>query len=142
MIASHSCIALLNLTEQAFFGCQQCAFTIRIDRAAFEHDSEFAEHGAKFLRSGCFRHEAANLFIIFIIGILRPSVEAPRDRCESFDVGAGVTARATSSSWAGGGTRPYVVNADYKHASRIARPNTICPPAMDSNVKIHTVSCR
>src|SRR5437899_11932057 len=122
MIASHSCIALLNLTEQAFFGCQQCAFTIRIDRTAFEHDSEFAEHGAKFLRSGCFRHEAANLFIIFIIGILRPSVEAPRDRCESFDVGAGVPARLAPSSWPGGGTRPSLVNPDDRAGSNTALP--------------------
>src|SRR5712691_10778251 len=69
-----------------------------------------------------------------MIAILRPCVEAPGDRCESFDVGAGVPARAASSCWAGGGTRPYVVNADHKAASRIARPNAICWPAMKSNV--------
>src|SRR5205085_7506690 len=99
-----------------------------------------SEHWAKFLLACYFRYKAANFSIIFIIGIFRPCVEVPGDRCESFDVGAGVPARAAPSSWAGGGTRPYVVNTDYKAASRIARPNTICQPAMESNVVIERVS--
>jgi len=71
----HVGIALLLFAKQAFFGGEDCAFTIDVDRAAFQHDALAQRLRADFLCMGDFAHEAANLFIEPPVGVFGPSVK-------------------------------------------------------------------
>ena len=79
ILAGHGGIALLRLAEQAFFGGEQGAVSVDIDGAAFEDDAGFAVDAANFRDAGCFGHAAADFFIVLIVRIFCPGVEAPFD---------------------------------------------------------------
>src|SRR5208337_2796353 len=76
VLARHAGIALLHFAEQAFFGGEERAAAVDVDRAAFEHHASVAVKWTDFLDCGSVRHEAADFFVVPPVGIFRPGVKA------------------------------------------------------------------
>ena len=80
----HSRIALLSLAQEAFFGGQQSALAVDVDGTTFEHDGIFPEDGLDCTGIRGLGHEAANFFVVTIVGVFGPGIEAPGDGNEIF----------------------------------------------------------
>ena len=77
MNARHVGIAFLDFAEETLFGGKDCAGSVDIDRAAFEHDARRASaNRSNLLGVGGFRHQGADFFVMPPVGIFRPGVEA------------------------------------------------------------------
>ena len=116
-------IALLHLAEQAFFGGEQGALAVDVDGAAFEDDAGLPCIGANLLAPAASAIRRADFFVVLLVGIFCPGVEAP------FDGGA-VEANARSLDFARDDER----RVGYERAAGVAGPDAICRPAVEAHV--------
>src|SRR5208283_484588 len=128
IFAGHSRVALLHLAKQAFFGGEQSAASIHVNRAAFEDDAAPAMQRPDLLRPNRASHKAANFFVMPPVGIFSPSIEAEFDR-EGFMWGQ---PPKPALSGAEGAVQPGKARLCrcHKNASRIPHPHAVCWPAM------------
>src|ERR1039458_4640374 len=74
--AGHAWIALLDFAEQAFFGGEERAVAVDVDGSAFEDDAGVAVLWADFTSAGGVGHLGADLFVVAVVGVFGPGVEA------------------------------------------------------------------
>ena len=138
--ARHVRIALLHLAEQAFFGGEDGARAVDVDRSAFEDDAVSSESGriSRRMRGPFsrvlgarvgfwrFRHQAADFLVVPPVGIFCPGVEAKLE---------GERSRALLGL-SGSETRTHMVllATRQEDAAGVAQPDAVGGPAMEADV--------
>jgi hypothetical protein len=79
----HVRIAFLDFAEQAFFCSKNRARSVGLDRTTFQDDPGALRKWVHLIGVADLCHQAADLFVVPPVGILRPSVkpELQREQC-------------------------------------------------------------
>ncbi len=97
-----------------------------VDGAPFENDRLAAVMGREFGCPGGLRHERADFFVVAVVRIFCPGVEAPFDGIESSRASLGTT---------GGDAR----RSNDESAAAVASPDPVGRPAVEADVFVQGI---
>src|SRR5262249_42824612 len=119
--------SLLNTAEQALFRGDQGALPVDVDSPAFENYAGALMLWLNGSGAGGLCHERPNFFVVPIVRILGPSVEAPVKGMEGCRASLGTTGEGARRS------------TDNERAATVAGPHAVGRPPMEADVLIQRI---